>query len=77
MRARVQISWYIAGRRVKKFSGPQSKIWEKLFTEKVHPHGVDSGALAFVRWYVWLVLVKVVRNRQWRCAPVVLFAAKN
>ena len=28
----------------------------------VHLHRVDSGALAFVRLYVWLVLVKVVRN---------------
>jgi len=61
---------YVAGRRVKKFSGLQSKIWKMLFTEKVHPHKVDSGALACVRLYGWLVLVKVVRNRQWRCAPV-------
>ena len=29
----------------------------------------DFGALAFVRFYVWPVLVKVVRNRQRRCAP--------
>jgi len=41
----------------------------------VHLHRVDSGALAFVRLYVWLVLIKVVRNRQRRCAPVVRFAA--
>jgi hypothetical protein len=32
------------------------EMWE------VHPHGASSGALAFVRLYVWLVLVKVVRN---------------
>jgi hypothetical protein len=50
------------------------KFEKKLFTGQVHPPDVDSGALAFVRWYVWLVLVKVVRNRPWRCAPVVRFA---
>jgi hypothetical protein len=38
------------------------KILKKLFTVEVHPHGMDFGALAFVRLYVWLVLVKVVRN---------------
>jgi len=47
---------------VKKFSGLQMKILKKLFTVEVHPHGMDFGALAFVRLYVWLVLVKVVRN---------------
>ena len=35
-----------------------------LFTVKVHPHGMDFGALAFVRLYVWPVLVKVVRNKK-------------
>jgi hypothetical protein len=47
---------------VKKFSGLQMKMWGKLFTVEVHPHGIDSGALAFVQLYVWPVLVKVVRN---------------
>ena len=75
MCARIRFPLYVAGQFVKKFSGLQSKIWKKLFTGDVHPHRVDSGALAFVRWYVWLVLVKVVPNRQWRCAPVVRFAA--
>ena len=28
---------------VKKFSGLQMKIWKKLFTVKVHPHGMDSA----------------------------------
>ena len=50
------------GGKVKKFSGLQRKIFEKLFTMKMHQHGMDSGALAFVRLYVWPVLVKVVRN---------------
>jgi len=45
--------WYGGGGgKFKKFSGFQSKIWKKLFTRMVHPHGVDSGALAFVRLYV-------------------------
>jgi hypothetical protein len=47
----------------------------KCFAVEVHQHGIDSGALAFVQLYVWPVLVKVVRNEQRRCAPVVLFAA--
>ena len=50
-------------------------ILKKLFTAKAHPHGMDFGALAFVRLYVWLVLVKVVRSNQRRCAPAVRFAA--
>jgi len=49
------------GGKVKKFSGLQ-KIWERLFTVEVHKHGMDASALAFVRLYVWPVLVKVVRN---------------
>jgi len=48
--------------KVKKFSGLQIKMWGKLFTEEVHQHGMDASALAFVRLYVWPVLVKVVRN---------------
>lgn len=38
---------YLANRTrkaFKKFSGLQMKIWKKLFTWKVHPHSVDSGA---------------------------------
>ena len=53
---------YGTGGKVKKFSGLQINMWEKLFTVEVHQHGIDSGALAFVRLYVWPVLVKVVRN---------------
>jgi hypothetical protein len=34
---------HVAGRRVKKFSGLQMKIWKKLFIGKVHPHGMDSA----------------------------------
>ena len=60
--ARIRFPLYVAGPRVKKFSGLQMKILIKLFTVAVHPHGMDFGALAFVRLYVWLVLVKVVRN---------------
>jgi hypothetical protein len=37
---------------VKKFSGLQMIIWKKLFTWKVHLHGVSSGALALSM--VWL-----------------------
>jgi hypothetical protein len=36
----------------KKFSGLQMEIWKKLFTMEVHPHRVDSGALASSS--VWL-----------------------
>jgi hypothetical protein len=48
--------------QVKKFSGLQIIMWGKLFTMEVHPLGMDASALAFVRLYVWPVLVKVVRN---------------
>jgi hypothetical protein len=44
-----------------KFSGLQNGDLKRRFIMEVHPHRVDSGALAFVRLYVWLVLVKVVR----------------
>jgi hypothetical protein len=46
----------VAGWRVKKFSGLQMKIWKKLSTMKVHPHGVSSGALASS--IVWLACAR-------------------
>jgi len=65
------------GGKAMKFSGLQIKMWGKLFTVEVHHHGMDASALAFVRLYVWPVLVKVVRNYQRRCAPVVVFCGST
>jgi len=45
-----------------KFYGLQTKILGNFSTVEVHQHGMDASALAFVRLYVWPVLVKVVRN---------------
>jgi hypothetical protein len=66
--ARAALSWFMLATRQQyqsyqetdAKSSPNSAKNDEM--REVHPHGTGSGALAFVRLYVWLVLVKVVRN---------------